>query len=138
MIYIFHGIRYTGLSMITFWQFPEVCKPLQTLANPRSKIQDSPRTPEQILDLGSWFGRSLQTYANQNSIKFRQSLSLRSYIDEKYIALVIDQYYIKSHFKDDRSAESVDEEFSILLLIHIFSVQKNAWKYIVLFYEELI
>ena len=122
MIYIFHLIRYPGLSMITFWQFSEVCKPLQTLANPRSKIQDSPRTPEQILDLGSWFGRSLQTYANQNRIKF--CLSLRSYIDEKDIALVMNQYYKQSHFEDDRFVESVDEEFLISLLIQIFSIQK--------------
>ena len=125
MIYIFYLIRYPGLYMITFWQFSEVCKPLH-LANPRSKIQDSPRTPEQILDLGSWFGRSLQTYANRNRIKFCQSPSLRSYIDVKDIALVMNRYFLKSYFTDDRSVESVDEEFLVLLLIQIFPIQKNA------------
>ena len=45
-------------------------------------------------------------------------------IDEKDIALVMKQYDIKSHFKDDRSVESVDEDFLILLLIQIFLSKK--------------
>ena len=50
----------------------------------------------------------------------------------------MNRYFLKSYFTDDRSVESVDEEFLVLLLIQIFPIQKNAWKYIVVVYEELI